>query len=378
MAFPDTDISFQFNPDTKQDVYKSALIYIDDGFISQLQDKGSGIQSAIIIGLFHFYAREIAHTGSSLLAIEEPELYLHPHGRRIISDRIDDFLEGNKNQVIITTHASEFLNSAQENLNIIVVKKDAKNGTTAKNIGFKTAKEKQILIKNQNTEMFFADLVFLVEGGGDKYIVEALAENYGAKKECLGEKWPNNNNISVIPVGGKKEFWKYSQKLNEAGIGCYVLADFDFFRDGLSDYLTKLNFTSLKIKHNTINGKIGSQKNIKKMTDLANGIKKEIADFIDELKKDNIFILSGELENYYTQEAKNVIIGLSGKEERALHIVSQTFEEGNDITKYIIIDEYNAFFDLTSDQYLKVKNKDIKKDKATTEDEDLTINEIPF
>jgi|SRR3989344_2070445 len=182
IAFPKTNISFQFNPDTKQDIHKSALIYVDDGFKSQLSDKGSGIQSAVIIGLFHFYIREIAHAGSSLLAIEEPELYLHPHGRRVVSDRLDDFLEGDKNQVIITTHSSEFLNSAQEDLNIIVVKKDSINGTSADGIGFRTAKEKQILIKNQNTEMFFADFVILVEGGGDKYVLESVAEYYGSGK----------------------------------------------------------------------------------------------------------------------------------------------------------------------------------------------------
>ena len=52
VAFPDTSISFQFNPDTKIDIYKSALIYVNDGFNSLLQDKGSGIQSAVIIGLY--------------------------------------------------------------------------------------------------------------------------------------------------------------------------------------------------------------------------------------------------------------------------------------------------------------------------------------
>src|SRR5690606_37730228 len=51
VAFPETVISFQFNPETRIDVYKSALIYVDDGFNSLLQDKGSGIQSAVIIGL---------------------------------------------------------------------------------------------------------------------------------------------------------------------------------------------------------------------------------------------------------------------------------------------------------------------------------------
>ncbi|MFH0854789.1 MAG: AAA family ATPase [bacterium] len=67
IAFPGTKISFQFNPNSKQDVYKNALIYVDDGFNSQINEKGSGIQSAVIIGLFDFYIRNIAHACCSLL-----------------------------------------------------------------------------------------------------------------------------------------------------------------------------------------------------------------------------------------------------------------------------------------------------------------------
>ncbi|MBK8558222.1 MAG: ATP-binding protein [Lewinellaceae bacterium] len=81
VAFPETEISIQFNPDTKIDIYKSALIYVDDGFNSQLQDKGSGIQSAVTIGLFNYYIRNFAHQSSSLLIVEEPEIYLHPQAR---------------------------------------------------------------------------------------------------------------------------------------------------------------------------------------------------------------------------------------------------------------------------------------------------------
>ena len=54
VAFPGTELHFQFNVDTRLDLYKNCSIYIDDGFKSQLFDKGSGIQSATIIGLFKF------------------------------------------------------------------------------------------------------------------------------------------------------------------------------------------------------------------------------------------------------------------------------------------------------------------------------------
>ncbi|MBX9852404.1 MAG: ATP-binding protein [Cytophagaceae bacterium] len=151
IAFPNTTISFQFNPDTKQDIHKSTLIYVNDGFNSELKDKGAGIQSAVTISLYDFYVRNIIHTGSSLLAVEEPELYLHPHGRRIISNKLSRFVDGGKNQIIITTHTPEFLSTLNETQNIICVKKN-EVASVAKNIYFNTPKRKQILIKRQNAE----------------------------------------------------------------------------------------------------------------------------------------------------------------------------------------------------------------------------------
>src|SRR5690606_32035290 len=127
------------------------------------KDKGAGIQSAVTISLYDFYVRNVAHCGSSLLAIEEPELYLHPHGRRVISNRLTRFADNGKNQVIMTTHTPEFVSTIHETQNIISVRKDG-TATTAKNIHFNTPKRKQILIKKQNAEMLFADAVILTEG----------------------------------------------------------------------------------------------------------------------------------------------------------------------------------------------------------------------
>jgi len=233
IAFPNTRISFQFNPDTKQDIYKSTLIYVDDGFNSKLEEKGSGIQSAVIIGLFDFYIRNIAHTNGSLLAIEEPEIYLHPQGRRVISDRLNTFLDNHKNQVILSTHSPEFICSPHEDINLIVVRKNSQ--TSAKNFDFNDIKTKQVLIKKQNAEMFFADAVILVEGA-EKYILESIAEEFGNKikintngeEKVLGKNWLNDYNISIINSGGKMEFWKYVKIFNDIEIPWLVLADFDF------------------------------------------------------------------------------------------------------------------------------------------------------
>jgi hypothetical protein len=382
VAFPDTSISFQFNPDTKIDIYKSALIYVNDGFNSLLQDKGSGIQSAVIIGLYNYYTNNIAHSSSSLLAVEEPEIYLHPQARRVISHRIDDFLQGNKNQVIITTHSTEFITSAHENLNIIVTKKQNQLGTKAKNTNFDSSKEKQILVKSQNAEMFFADKVILVEGG-DKYIIESIAKFYGAYVNVdLGENWINEQNISIIAVGGKTEFWKYVKKLNELEIPVFVLSDFDFFLRQLSEYFSWLGYKKdvhdelnglrsklqinntglaknilnhihifassiikegLKADEKTIRSSLKEPFRLKRLIQFDSDKQAHILEYLKRLRKINLFVMQNELEDYYTDYCNLSCKGISGKEEKPIHIVSRLVSADMPIVAFVNPEEYFEF-----------------------------------
>lgn len=387
IAFPDTSISFQFNPDTNIDIYKSALIYVNDGFNSLLQDKGSGIQSAVIIGLYNYYTNSIAHTSSSLLAVEEPEIYLHPQARRVISHRIDDFLQGNRNQVIITTHSTEFITSAHENLNIISVRKEPLLGSKAKNTKFDTSKEKQLLVKSQNAEMFFADKVILVEGG-DKYIVEATARYLGKYlNKDLGENWLNEQNISIIAVGGKGEFAKYVKKLKDLNIPVFVLSDFDFFLRGLTGFFSDLSYskdvldelnglksklqlnnfslsekiikqidlfienfteTGLKVDAREIRKSIKEKVTAKRICHFSEDKQKLIKTYLKRLEKIDLFIMENELENYFTDECQVLCKRINGKEEKPIFIVSQLLSDDLLIDKLIYTDEYLNFLNHVS------------------------------
>lgn len=352
IAFPNTTISFQFNPDTKQDIHKSTLIYVNDGFNSELKDKGAGIQSAVIISLFDFYVRNIAHSGSSLLAVEEPELYLHPHGRRVISNRLSKFVDNGKNQVILTTHTPEFLTNIHETQNIIVVRK-TDNATTAKNIYFDSPKRKQILIKKQNAELFFADAVILSEGS-DKYFIEEVARCFG-KDISLGENWVNDNNVSIINCGGKTELWKYAEILTELEIPFITTADFDFFRDGLNEYFTKLNLNKeLTDSLNSIKSKIkinGKYKSIDEIDPVA--IKEEIKKFFVKLITHHIFIFSGELEHFYKVKPAK-----SDKEGGMIKILGQMIEENKSIEYFLEISEYKEMLKLFIQTSLKLEIKE--------------------
>ncbi|RKD34175.1 hypothetical protein BET03_07750 [Thermohalobacter berrensis] len=129
-----SNISFQLLENTKDDIYKGIEVFIDDGILGLLKDKGTGIQSAFIISLFSYYCSKF-HKNSSLLVVEEPEIYLHPQARRVLSYKFDEFVNLNHingNQVIITTHSSEFIRNT--NLENIILVKKVNGRTTTKSI----------------------------------------------------------------------------------------------------------------------------------------------------------------------------------------------------------------------------------------------------
>ncbi len=357
IAFPNTKICFQFNPESKQDLFKNALIYVDDGFNSRLDEKGSGIQSALIISLFDYYIRNIAHTSGSLLAIEEPEIYLHPHGRRVISDRLDSFLDDNKNQVIITTHSPEFICSPHENINIIIVKKEVE--TKAKNFDFSEQKTKQVLIKKQNAEMFFADAVILTEGA-DKYILESIAEyigktihvKIGEEYKNIGKNWLNDYNISIINCGGKMEFWKYVKIFNDLEIPWIIISDFDFLREGLNDFFTKLSYSQININElNTLKSKITLTGKYKSLSEISTStVQNEVKSYLlNLLMRDHICILTGELENFYLNKPR------FDKEAGVLETISKIMDSNDkNISEYVNINEFVTSLKIFMKECLKL------------------------
>ena len=50
------------------------------GFEVDIENEGAGVQSAVAIAIARTYAQIVQQP--LILAIEEPELYLHPHGCR--------------------------------------------------------------------------------------------------------------------------------------------------------------------------------------------------------------------------------------------------------------------------------------------------------
>jgi putative ATP-dependent endonuclease of the OLD family len=204
------------------------VIYVDDGFKSLLAEKGSGLQSATIIGLFCYYTKEVHIRGSAIMCVEEPELYLHPHARRVLSDRFEEFLDGNRNQVVISTHSVEFLRTTDADVNVVLVQRIPRCPTSARNISLKQFE--RLLRDNNQNELFFADKVIVCEGFDDTLLRYAAHELFPGKLD--------EGNVSIVSVSGKDNICELVRLVLKLGIQCYLLADFDFL---LRDKLTARN-----------------------------------------------------------------------------------------------------------------------------------------
>ena len=376
-----------------EDYYKNIKLSVDDGIETPLENKGSGLQSLIMIELFKFYCK--IFNQSSLLILEEPELFLHPHAKRMLSDILNDFIGNGENQIIITTHSEEFLNNVDiENINVI---RKSSLGTKKSRISkenYGDGKELQKLkieLQHKNAEMFFAEKVILVEGEEQVLIPEIIKKIYG--KNIL-----NNNDISIIKVGGKSYFEIYRKVLDELNISNYIIADYDILNKGLEPLLDIEEKGKLSIIKNKIDEKLKSSGAIKKETssrdwdglvaildkivteqkydmslndvwekfrerihskvglfDLEESVREEVLEFIKLLYRKNIFIMQkGELEDYYKKENfGEEFSNISGKGIIAYKI--SELSANNEIDTYMEIDEYKIILSNILKNNKKVK-----------------------
>jgi len=183
------------------------------GFTVDVEDEGAGVQSAVAIAIARAYA-EIAKQ-PLVLAIEEPELYLHPHACRHFYKTLKEISQ-NGVQVIYTTHERSFVNIADKD-SILLVKKE--NGGTKVYRCAPSLPEVEPLFDEEINEVFFADKVILVEGHYDKIACKLALEKLGIELD--------KHNISVIDCGGNQSIKPMVEILKNFNIDTYVLIDED-------------------------------------------------------------------------------------------------------------------------------------------------------
>ena len=208
-------------------LYKSFSILFKDSFTPQSVDverMGSGIQSAVVISLLQAY-RELRKE-SAVLLFEEPELFLHPHGRRHLYRLLCDLSE-NGTQVIYTTHSQDFVDLAKiESVQLVSRNVDEGTivqGTSTQNVSSKQKQRRRLVreFSAPRNEIFFANSVILVEGPTEQATIRFLAPMMSPSLDL------DFLNCSVIEVGGKDQLPLYIKMVHALGKKLLVIYDSD-------------------------------------------------------------------------------------------------------------------------------------------------------
>lgn len=200
---------------------------------------GMGVQASITIAILKAYSK-LKLNNNTPIFIDEPELFLHPQGRRNFYKIIRELVDSGT-QVFLTTHSTEFVDLSHFD-EIFVVRKSNEKGTYVKSadpsdfvtdfkkrIG-KDTDEEQIKLRYKNayentgdsqkaSEAIFAKKIILVEGESESlllpYFFNIANYDYVA------------NGISIVRCGGKNELDRFYRLYTEYGIPCYIIFDGD-------------------------------------------------------------------------------------------------------------------------------------------------------
>jgi putative ATP-dependent endonuclease of the OLD family len=125
--FPDTvSVKFEVTPPVFEDLLKNFDTTIDDGIATLAEEKGDGMQRALMLAIIQAYAefrKSNADAGKSFLFfIDEAELHLHPTAQRNLKEVLHS-LSTQDDQVFINTHSSVLVADDLEGQMILKVEK---------------------------------------------------------------------------------------------------------------------------------------------------------------------------------------------------------------------------------------------------------------
>ncbi len=244
-----TGVEIEVEVEKMHDLFaRGVQIHVDDGVRTEVLDKGHGLQRCIVFSLLQALIKnirgELVPLGEPeadeqpephrpiILAIEEPELYIHPQLQRRIYRLLEEFADapGSQDQVIYTTHSPEFVDVGSYTRIGLVRKDNPAVGSKVQQAELDvlpdpaTRKGFQFLASFgvEQNELFFAKRLILVEGDHDEIAILAAGRELGLFKES-----PEERDVTVIVTGNKEEIPKFQRLLNAFGVAYTVLLEMD-------------------------------------------------------------------------------------------------------------------------------------------------------
>ena len=299
--FAEVTPSVEFNLPDEEVIAKEMKIFLDDGYRSEIEQKGHGLQRAALLALLKVLAKHGARyqdKPSPIFLVGELESFLHPFAQKQFAEVLLKLVD--QYQIVTTTH-SPFIVTPQaiDGYRRIQKKEDGAKSIMVSKNSIDTALLKRHLERRGNLEGLFADRVILIEGSHDENFYDKLREVF---KISLPEK----KFTLFIKAGGKEELRqsrKFYKQMNFDDVS--MICDLDYlFSNDFKNLLKELSLDenlSTKLRQHiewTNAGDPSLKYVLEKIQE-----KGEPTDFestLNKLSENRIFALrKGAPENYY-------------------------------------------------------------------------------
>lgn len=236
------EVSVEFSLHDPWNFYRTLqLVVLEAGMTFRAEQMGMGLQSSLTIALLRAYAK-IARQDRAIIAIEEPELFLHPLAQRQFYALMRDLAypgAGTPLQILYTTHSGGLIDLEHFD-EICVIRKELLNAgwsTTCTATRFEALIEQlgEAGIVGATTESIqarlastfdrsradgvFASVVVLVEGPSEQMALPVYADAHGFDLDA--------ENVAVVSAGGKTGIPTLYRIFKGLGIPTYVVWDGD-------------------------------------------------------------------------------------------------------------------------------------------------------
>jgi putative ATP-dependent endonuclease of the OLD family len=227
LPFQEGNVSFRV-PDFSyalRGLLKAAEIESGADAVVPLAQRGTGFQSALILGVLRYVAKEeLSSADSAFFAIEEPEAFLHPQTQRAMTQILKSIAE--ETQLLVTTHSPVVTDT-------IAIGRIARLPLEPEGTDFEwnpdeLSDEEEGRLNRYctaaNSELIFANAVVLVEGYGDQGVIEHLLG-----KICTDAGGYFAQGITVIAANGIGNLKHLIALAERFGVDAHFLTD----KDGL-------------------------------------------------------------------------------------------------------------------------------------------------
>jgi predicted ATP-dependent endonuclease of OLD family len=202
--FADVIPSVEFGLPDEEVIAQEMRLFLDDGYRSEVEQKGHGLQRATLLALLRLLARQgerYRERPAPIFLVGELETFLHPYAQRLLANTLSSLVD--RYQIITTTHSPFIIDPK----NIVGYRRVIKKTDGSKSV-MPNWKEldldavKRHLEWRGNLEGLFGDRIILIEGEHDENFFEKLRSifkiPYPPKKLTLFVKTSGRKKLRTV------------------------------------------------------------------------------------------------------------------------------------------------------------------------------------